>query len=139
MGAAAVCAWGDGSLFLAEVRGDLKHRLALTFSLSHVECGVEVSGFLERGMNMEPGYLSSWPHSTATCTSTFFGLLRLSTRNSRGYTQPNGQTPSGPHIQQLTGWHRQALQHAPRPKEAAVWLQAARLVVDAGVYLVTDD
>ena len=30
MGAAAVCAWGDGSLFLAEVRGDLKHRLALT-------------------------------------------------------------------------------------------------------------
>ena len=38
-------------------------------------------------------------------TTAIFGLLRPSTRISRGHTPPHGQTPSGPH----TAAHRLAL------------------------------
>ena len=35
--------------------------------------------------------------ATTSATSAFFGLLRPSTRVSRGHTPPRGQTPPGPH------------------------------------------
>ena len=54
--------------------------------------------------------------------SAIFGLLRPSTRISRGHAPPHGQTPSGPH----TAAHRlappSALQHGPRPMDATAWL-----------------
>ena len=58
--------------------------------------------------------------------STFFSLLRAFYAATLHHTAKRRLD----HIQQPTGWHRQALHHVPRPMDAVAWLELRQVHLD---------